>query len=130
MKQRIREITRSGKGRNIETVIKQINEYLRGWFGYYRLNEVKWIFKALDQWVRRRLRKILWQQWKTPRTRAKKLRSFGLSAEAASKGAYSCRGPWCNAATPAMHEAITNERLSQWGLRNLLEMQRELIRAT
>jgi len=130
MKQRIRKITRSGKGRNIETVIKQINDYLRGWFGYYRMNEVKWIFEALDKWVRRRLRKIMWQQWKRPRTRAKKLRGFGLSTKAAMQGAYNRRGPWSNAAAPAMHAAISNERLSKWGLKSLLEMQRWLTRAT
>ena len=130
IKGRIRQITKRGRGRNIRAVIGQISTYLRGWIGYYRLNDVKWIFKALDRWIRRRLRKILWQQGKTPRTRAKKLRSLGLSAEAANKGAYSRRGPWRNAATPAMHEAVTNERLAQWGLISLFEMQRCLTRVT
>lgn len=126
---RIREITRQGRGRNIQTVIKEIAEYVLGWFGYYRLNEVMWIFKALDQGIRHRLRAVIWRQWKTPRTRVKKLRRLGLTPEAARKGAYSRCGPWRSAALPAMHSAITIERLSNWGLVSLLDMKRELIRA-
>ena len=128
-KARIRQITRSGKGRNIRRVIEDINLFTRGWFGYYRMAEVKQTFDVMDQWIRHRLRKILWQQWKTPRTRAKKLQSFGTWPEKAKRATSNGRGPWWNAAAPHMHAAITNERLATWGLLSLLEMQRKVIRA-
>jgi group II intron reverse transcriptase/maturase len=127
-KTRMREITRSGRGRNIQMVIKEIDDYLNGWFNYYRLNEVRGIFKALDGWIRRRLRKVLWQQWKTPRTRAKKLRHFGLTPGAARKGGCSRCGAWRSAASPPMQSAITNARLSEWGLISLLDLKWQLSR--
>ena len=68
-KDRIREIMQRGLGQNIHRVIAQINVFTRGWFGYFRLATVKHAFALLDQWMRLRLRKILWEQWKKPKTR-------------------------------------------------------------
>ena len=129
-KVKIRQITRSGRGRNILGVIEELNTFLRGWFSYYRLSEVKQAFDLLDQWIRHRLRKILWQQWKTPKNRAKKLRSFGVWPEKAKRATSNGRGPWWNAGSPQMHAAITNQRLLEWGLTSLQQMQRELTRVT
>ena len=44
---------------------------------YFRLAQAKGIFEDLDGWMRRKLRCILWRQWKRPRTRAKKLMAAG-----------------------------------------------------
>jgi RNA-directed DNA polymerase len=128
-KAKIRQITRSGRGRNIQRVIRDVNQFTRGWVGYYRMSDVKRSFDVMDQWIRRRLRKILWQQWKTPRTRAKKLQSFGTWPEKAKRATSNGRGPWWNAGAPAMHAAITNERLFEWGLDSLLGRWRSLNRA-
>ena len=61
-KDRIRHITHAGRGRNIRTVIDEVNRFTRGWVGYCRLATVTDPFDKLDQWIRRRLRKILWEQ--------------------------------------------------------------------
>ena len=53
-KDRIRQITHRGRGRNIRQVIKEINLFTRGWVGYFRLATVKHAFELLDQWIRRR----------------------------------------------------------------------------
>jgi RNA-directed DNA polymerase len=128
-KAKVRQITRRGKGRNIQQTIEDINLFVRGWFGYFRMSEVKQPFDVLDQWIRHHLRKILWRQWKTPRTRAKMLQRFGTWPEKAKRATSNGRGPWWNAGAPHMHAAITNERLFGWGLLSLLRMQRELTRA-
>jgi RNA-directed DNA polymerase len=127
-KVKIRLITRRGRGRNIQRTIKDINVFARGWFGYYRRSEVKQPFEDLDGWIRRHLRKILWRQWKTPRTRARRLLRFGAQPETARRAASNGRGPWWNAGAPHMHAAITNERLFDWGLLSLLGMYRGLNR--
>ena len=127
-KAKIRQIARRGRGRNIRRVIEDINLFTRGWFGYFRMSEVKQTFHVLDQWIRHRLRKILWLQWKTPRNRAKMLRRFGAWPEMVKQATSNGRGPWWNACASHMHAAITNERLFEWGLQSLLEMQRRLSR--
>ena len=120
-KDRIREITHKGRGRNLLTVIDEINRYLRGWFGYFRLSSVKQTFDFLDQWIRRRLRKILWEQWRKPKTRYRKLVVLGLWAERARKATATGRKAWWNAGSSHMHAAIPNKLLAQWGLLSLLD---------
>ncbi len=119
-KDRIREITQKGRGRNILQVIKEVNQFTRGWVGYFRLATVKRPFDDLDQWLRRRLRKILWEQWKKPKTRIRRLVALGMEAERVRKTAATGLGAWWNAGASHMHAAITNRRLAQWGLLSLL----------
>jgi len=99
---------------------------LRGWAAYYRLADVSGVFEELDEWIRRRLRLILWRQWKRPRTRRKELRKRGLSEERAAQSAYSGHGPWWNAGASHMNQAVPTRLLSQMGLVSLLQEQRRL----
>lgn len=127
-KDRIRQITQSGRGRNILTVIREVNQFTRGWVGYFRLSDVKQPFELLDQWTRRRLRKILWEQWKKPRTRYRKLVGFGLEANRARLATATGKGAWWNAGASHMHAAVNNRLLCQWGLLSLLTTLRSLQR--
>src|SRR4030066_1557777 len=78
VKAHIREIVRKGRGRSLAKVIGEMTPFLRGWVAYFRLSQVKNVFEKLDQWIRRKLRCILWRQWKKPRTRAKKMIRLGI----------------------------------------------------
>lgn len=129
-KDRIREITHRGRGRNIEQVIKEVNRFLRGWVGYFRLSTVKQAFVTLDQWIRRRLRKILWEQWKKPKTQCRKLIALGLNADRARKATATGRKAWWNAGASHMHGAVTNRKLSEWGLLGLLNQLQSWQRCT
>ena len=127
-KLKLKTLFRRGRGWSLDRITKELNPILRGWGNYYRLAEVEGPFKNLDRWIRRRLRLQLWRQWKRPRTRVKELRKRGLDAERASKSAYSGRGPWWNAGSWAMKQAVPNSTFSQMGLVSLLEQHRRLAR--
>lgn len=129
-KDRIRQIMHRGRGRNIRKVIEEINRFTRGWVGYFRLATVKHAFDLLDQWIRRRLRKILWEQWKKPKTRYRKLVALGIEASRARKATATGRGAWWNAGASHMHAAVNNRLLAAWGLLNLLTQLRALQRCT
>ena len=129
-KDRIRHITHAGRGRNIRTVIDEVNRFTRGWVGYFRLATVTDPFDKLDQWIRRRLRKILWEQWKKPKTRCRKMVALGLEAARARKATATGRGAWWNAGASHMHAAVNNRLLAVWGLLNLLTQLRDLQRST
>ena len=129
-KDRIRHITHAGRGRNIRTVIDEVNRFTRGWVGYFRLATVTDPFDKLDQWIRRRLRKILWEQWKKPQTRCRKMVALGLEAARARKATATGRGAWWNAGASHMHAAVNNRLLAVWGLLNLLTQLRDLQRRT
>ena len=87
-------------------------------------------FDLLDQWMRRRLRKILWEQWRKPKTRCRKLMALGLEAERARKATATGRGAWWNAGASHMHAAVNNRVLAEWGLRSLLDQLRAMQRST
>ena len=62
---KVRQLTRRGRGRNMERYIKEeLNPLLRGWANYYRRAMTYGVFEELDGWVRRKLRCLIWRRWK------------------------------------------------------------------
>jgi RNA-directed DNA polymerase len=117
LKGKVRAACRRGRGRNLGRFITEdLNPLLRGWISYFRLAEVKGVFEDLDGWIRRRLRNILWRQWKKPKTRAKKLMQRGLSPSRAWKTANNGRGPWWNSGSSHMNRAIPKHYFDACGL--------------
>jgi len=119
-KARVKEIIRKGRGRSLSKVASELTVFLRGWVNYFRLSQVKNVFEELDQWIRRKLRLILWRQWKTPRTRAGKLIARGIEQARAYTSAYNGRGPWWNAGAQHMNAAVTVKWMQHQGLMSLL----------
>ena len=77
-KERVRELTDRNSGRSIHQIVFQLNQYLRGWWNYYSITECISMFRSLNGWIMRRLRAILWKQWKNPRTRVRELKNRGI----------------------------------------------------
>jgi RNA-directed DNA polymerase len=109
LKDKIRGLTKKMRGSKItESIRKQIMPITRGWANYFGLAEEREIFEELDGWLRRKIRGILWRQWKKPRTRYKRLIALGLKENTAGKAAYSSKGPWRMTRTQGMHRALSN----------------------
>jgi group II intron reverse transcriptase/maturase len=118
----VRALFRQGRGRNLGRFIAEdLNPRLRGWANYYRLAEVKGIFEELDSWLRRKLRCLLWRQWKRVITRARRLMARGLSEERAWTSATNGRGPWWNAGASHMNAAFPAKYFRTLGLISLLD---------
>lgn len=126
LKAKVRTIFREGRGRSLSKVIEDFNQLLRGWIGYFRLAEVKEIFEELDGWLRRKLRCLLWRQWKRPFTRAKNLMKRGLEELRAWKSATNGRGAWWNAGASHLNEAFPKSYFDRLGLISLLDQLRKL----
>lgn len=126
VKKRVREIMRRGRGRRLSDVIGELTLLFRGWISYFRLSQVKRVFEELDGWIRRKLRCILWVQWKRPKTRAEKLMKLGIDKVRALTSAYNGRGSWWNAGASHMNAAITANWLSRQGLMSLIAEHRRL----
>jgi RNA-directed DNA polymerase len=130
LKLKLKELFRRGRGWSLARTIGELNPILRGWAAYYRLSDVSGVFEELDAWIRRRLRLILWRQWKRPRTRLKELRKRGLDEDRAAESAYNGRGPWWNAGASHTNQAVPTRWLSQMGLVSLLQEQQRLASAS
>jgi len=63
-KQRVRELTRRTRGISMEQMTKELSDYLRGWKGYFGYCQTPSVLHGLDQWIRRRLRSVIWKQRK------------------------------------------------------------------
>jgi RNA-directed DNA polymerase len=117
LKERVREITSRTRGISMSNRIKELNRYLMGWIGYFRLASAKNHCGKLDEWIRRRLRMCLWKQWKLPKSRMRNLRALGVPEWAARMMANSRRGCW------EMSRNINNAlNLSFWRDQGLLSL--------
>lgn len=125
-KVKLRQILRRGRGRALTTVIEELTPVLRGWANYFRLTETKSVFEDLDGWIRRKLRCIIWRQWKRSYTRAKNLMKRGLKEERAWKSATNGRGPWWNSGASHMNEAFKIRFFDYMGLVSLLGLIKQL----
>jgi group II intron reverse transcriptase/maturase len=125
-KAKLRQMFQVGRGRSLKTVVKDLTPVIRGWIGYYRMAEVKGVFEDLDQWIRRKLRDILWRQWKRWRTRLHELCRRGIERVRAAASALNGHGPWWNAGASHMNEAVPTSTLRQLGLLSLLAEHRRL----
>lgn len=123
LKDKIRGLTKKLRGGNVtENIRRLIMPITRGWANYFSIADTKNIFSNIDGWIRRKIRSILWRQWKTPSTRLRELESYGIKRKAAALLAYSRRGPWCLSRSDVMHRALSNNTLELMGYKPMIDI--------
>lgn len=123
-KEKVRELTNRTRSMSMENRIMQLNRYLMGWIGYFRLASVKGHCEKFDQWIRRRLRMCLWKQWKRVRTRIRELRALGVPEWACFVMANARRGAW--EMSRNTNNALPTSYWEAKGLKSLLSRYLEL----
>ncbi|CFQ43448.1 group II intron reverse transcriptase/maturase [Yersinia bercovieri] len=118
-KTRIRELTGRNTGRSLEQLIEPLKRYMTGWKSYYRLNEWPSLIRELNGWIRRRLRSVLWKQWKTGGKRYKELHNRGVSKDLSAQTVGSCHKQWRVSCSPALNIALPNNLFVRLGLPEL-----------
>ena len=113
---KIRELTCRTRGISLQQMVKQITTYLRGWLGYFGDCQTPSVLQRLESWLRRRLRSVVWKQWKRGRTRFRELRKRGVGKDLAAQTAGSPHGPWRLANSPAVTIALPNAYFARLGL--------------
>ncbi len=121
-KARVRELTRCLRSVSLVHLVTELSRYLVGWRGYFGFCETPSVLSRLDQWIRRRLRAIVWRQWKRGRTRFAALRRLGVNKHLAAKTAGSARGPWRLSNSPALSYALPNAFFIRLGLATLASL--------
>lgn len=126
--QKIRFLTRRNLGQSLEQICDRLNPAIIGWTNYFVLADARKHMQRLDEHLRRRLRQIVWKQWKTPAKRYRKLRVLGVSEFWATRTGGTSKGYWRLSASPPLHKALNNAYWEQLGLRSFL--QQYLLRHT
>ena len=117
--QKARTLTGRTRGISIEQMAKELSSYLRGWKSYFGFCQTPSVLEELDQGIRRRLRSVIWKQWKRGTNRYKLLCQRGVSNALAAMAAGSSHGPWRIAKSPAMHIAFPVSYFDSLGLPRL-----------
>jgi RNA-directed DNA polymerase len=128
-KDKIRRLTWRNRGRSFDSVVEELNQYLRGWLGYYHLNSNRSLWQGLDSWIRRKLRCYKLKQKKRCSTIAKYLMSLGVSEIEARQIGSSGKGWWRLSRTRALHRALNNVWFKTQGLICLEEKWVQLLNA-
>ncbi|MGY0570753.1 group II intron reverse transcriptase/maturase [Bradyrhizobium sp. RDM12] len=118
-KARVRELTRRTCGQSLAQTVKELSRYLIGWRGYFGFCQTPSVMRALDEWIRRRLRAIAWKQWKRGPARFAELRRRGVGRVLAAKTAGSPRGPWRLSNSPALNIAVPKALFGSLGLASI-----------
>lgn len=128
LKDKIRSLTTGHRSKSVSATIETLNPVLRGWISYFRLIETKRVLEELDGWIRRKLRCLLWRQWKRPYTRARKLMKAGLDEITSWRSASNQRGAWWNSGASHMNRAYKKKWFDLMGLVSLLDLRRHFQR--
>jgi group II intron reverse transcriptase/maturase len=126
LRDKVRKVLKGAGGNSLRRAVVALNPLLRGWAAYFRLSQSARTLAELDQWLRHRLRCLLWRQWKNRYTRAHNLIAAGLPAKHAWCAVSNGRGPWWNSGTQAMNFATPKRFFDRLGLVSLLDTVRRL----
>lgn len=119
LRQRVKDLTPRNSGYSMGLVIARINEYLKGWAGFFGICTgcVERTLKGVDAHTRRRLRAMKLKQRKRKRAMLGYLVKLGASKERAGRQLYGGRKSiWKLAHTPAVEGALNNSYWSKQGL--------------
>ena len=121
LKTEIKEITRKTAPYSFEERIRKLNLLQHGWLNYFRLGNITGKLKAIDGWVRNRIRYCIWTDWKKPERKRKNLIKLGVECGKAYAFSRTRKGGWSIAKSPILGTTITLERLRKRGYESMSE---------
>jgi len=120
LKRKLKALTSRNWSISLDNRLRKLKLQIVGWVSYFRIGKMKSILSKIDEHLRRRIRIVIWKQWKTIHKRYESLRKLGINHETAYMTANSRKSYQCVSTSYALHRGITNERLSRRGLISLL----------
>lgn len=126
MKAKIRQMTARSNGWSNEARIEKLKQYIRGWVNYFKIADIKSLLKETDEWMRRRIRMVLWKQWKKVKTKFERLQKLGLDKQKAWEYANTRKGYWRTANSPILSRTLQNDVLKRMGYLFLSDYYRKV----
>lgn len=121
-KDKIRYLTNRNHSMNFDARCQRLTIFLRGWRAYFGFCETRSVLRDLDSWIRRRLRAVMWKQWKVYGRRKSELKRLGLREDLAQTTAWSSKGPWRMSNSTGLQMAFPTSFFVQKGI-PLLELK-------
>jgi group II intron reverse transcriptase/maturase len=121
MRSRIRDLTSRSNGWGNARRKEALKQFIVGWVNYFRLADMRKLMLKADEWYRRRIRMVVWKQWKQIKTRMANLVRLGVNKAKAREHANSRKGYWHLANSWVLSTTLTTERLRVAGYTMLLD---------
>jgi len=83
LKRKLKDISRKTRPMSIAERFQKLAEVWKGWVNNFRLANIHAKLKALDEWLRNRLRYCIWHDWKRPERKRKNLIRLGMDSDRA-----------------------------------------------
>ena len=115
MRDKVRQLTSRSNGWGHVKRKEKLSAFIKGWINYFKLADMKGLMRRTDEWYRRRIRMLIWKQWKRVRTRMRNLVKLGINRQKAWEFANTRKGYWRIAHSYILATSITNERLKEAG---------------
>ena len=115
MKEKIKTLTSRSNGWAGERRKVALRQYITGWVNYFKLADMKNLLRDTDKWYRRRLRMVIWKQWKRVKTRYKNLIKLGIAKSNAYMFSNTRKSFWRTAKSPILSTSVSNESLQKAG---------------
>lgn len=113
-KRTLKRLTKRSWSISLDERITRLNQVIRGWINYFRIADMKVSLQNITSHLNRRIRCIIWKQWKTSMKRIWGLEKLGANIEQAKAIAYSRKSYWNTSMYISIY--ITNKSLKQKGL--------------
>lgn len=114
LKERVRCLF-SGRGHQRgDQLRRQWHRYIGGWCQYYQLAEEPYWRIDISGWIRHHIRKWFWLRWHDAKGRRRQLLKHGVSKEQLKRCPLH-GASWPTSRHPAMHQALNNKTLKQYG---------------
>ncbi len=130
LKDRLRGVLRRTRGRSLGAIVFELNQYLRGWLGYFRLIETPSVLVKLQSWIQRKLRCYRIKQLGRASRLFWELKRLGLPAKDLVWLLSTSRGPWRLSRNPQVHQGFGPRYWARLDLFNLPTSWRKLASAT
>jgi len=126
MKAKIKELTSRSNGWGNARRKEALRQYITGWVNYFKLANMKNLLLGIDKWYRRRIRMVIWKQWKRVRTKMRNLVKLGVKKSKAYEWANTRKSYWHTANSFILKTTITTENLRKTGYIMLYDQYRKV----
>ncbi len=106
--EKVKELTPRRTHKPLETSLKEINYWYRGWSNYYKMTQYPSQLSSIEAHIRRRLRARLIRNMKRKRSIAIQLKKKGVSSRSVTKAVFANNNWWKLSHTSAAHIAFPN----------------------
>lgn len=114
LKTTVRALWSARQSKTSEALRDQWQQYIRGWWNYFRYANDQRDVEGLSGWIRRHMRKCFWQRWHGAKGRYNALRQMGIRGKVL-KIASTKLGAWPMSIHPVVNTALRTSVLNRYG---------------